>query len=165
MKEKIINMIDSVGVFETAKYFGGVQELVNLSKTQSGLYNLVMSHLGGSWTLQSNKHSEVLFDFTTINYDFVDEDIIDIIVDLKVDFGGLINDQRKDIILWLLTEANEFEGIIELNDDTLNDVAHKGLSITHVNGGRLPRWFYEQVSDNNHNIISSKEGFDLYWSK
>ena len=168
MKEKIINMINSVGVFETAKYFGGVQELINLSKTQSGLYNLVMSHLGGSWTIESNSrvYDDILFDFTILDYDEIDEDIVEFLVDLHVDFGRLNQEEQNTLMLWIVLEATEFNGIVEVNDRRLDDYDNKGLSIRLINGTKIPGWIGEEVTHGDPSYLPSyEEGVHLYWSK
>jgi len=168
MKEKIINMINSVGVFETAKYFGGVKELIELSKTQSGLYNLVMSHLGGVWTIESNSriYDDILFEFTILDYDKIDEDIVEFLVDLNVNFGSLNQEERNTLMLWIVLEATEFNGIVEVNDETLDDYVNKGLSIRFINGKKIPGWIGEEVTHGDPSYLPSYEqGVHLYWSK
>jgi hypothetical protein len=168
MKEKIINMIDSVGIFETAKYFGGVKGLIELSKKQSGLYNLVMSHLGGAWTIESNSrlYKDIIFNFTILDFDELDEDIVEFLVDLHVDFSNLNQEERNTFMLWIVLEATEFEGFVEPNDETLNNYYNKGLSIRYINGNKVPEWVGQEVTMGDPETLPSPiKGFELYWSK
>jgi hypothetical protein len=165
MKEKIINMINSVGVFETAKYFGGVQELINLSKTQSGLYNLVMSHLGGAWTIESPsyRYDNMTLYFTILDYDEIDEDIVEFLVDLRVNFGNLSQEERNTLMLWIVLEAIEFNGIVEVDDETLNNYYNRGLSIRFINGKKIPEWIGQEATMGDSETLPKPiTGFELY---
>ena len=161
-------MIDSVGIFETAKYFGGVKGLIELSKKQSGLYNLVMSHLGGAWTIESTTrlYEDIIFDFTILDFDEVEVNIVELLVDLHVDFGNLSQEDRNTYMLWIVLEATEFNGFVEPNDEALNDYENKGLSIRFINGKKIPEWIGQEATMGDSETLPSPiKGFELYWSK
>lgn len=161
MKDKIINMINSVGVFDTAKYFGGIQALKTLTKDSQELSKIIDKETKGKWILGFSFGFEGFYRFNFEIMDFVidDEIFLTLIVNLKLNFKNLTNREIEDLKIYLIASALDIDGDIEVNSTDLDKYTHKMIYIKNING--------ELVSDSLHGraeeggIISHNEALEL----
>lgn len=160
MKEKIINMINSVGVFDTAKYFGGLQTLKNLTKDSQELSKIIDEETKGKWIL-AFYDSEGFYRFNFEIMDFVidDEIFLSLIVNLKLNFKNLTNREIEDLKIYLIATALDIDGDIEVKSKDLDNYTHKMIYIKNINGDSVSDSLHERAEEGG--VISHSEALKL----
>ena len=133
--ETLIKMIDDGDdIFDVAKYFGGVEEMLKSTKKYPYLQGLIQTKLGGSLLCSVPDEDEVMVPFTL---DFIITDLED------VDFDGVSHyNATVDIIIPELTEGKDMQILLTWFEDYLSDL---GAEVGSFNDRKLNNkmiWIY-----------------------
>jgi len=98
MREKIYKIIEKVGPFKAATYFGGVEKFLKLLETIPGT-DSIKEQFKGSCSVSyigEESYPDAYFDFYILDYDIMDDDFVELIVDMKVDFSNLSGEEISE---------------------------------------------------------------------
>lgn len=151
MREKIYKIIEKVGPFKAATYFGGVKRFLKLLKEIPGT-DSVAEHFVGSCGVSHSQYPEAMFDFTILDVDRQDSQFGELTVDMLVDFSNLSGEEIYNLKQWMGAVADDF--MFDTYDLDESIPTHVNLVIKSFNG-RPYNWpGYEGV-------ISDDEAFEL----
>lgn len=151
MREKIYKIIEKVGPYKAATYFGGVERFLKLLKEIPGT-DSVAEHFVGSCGVSHSQYPEAMFDFTILDLDKQDSQFGELTVDMLVDFSNLSGEEIYNLKQWMGAVADDF--MFDTYDLDESIPTHVNLVIKSFNG-RPYNWpGYEGV-------ISDDEAFEL----
>lgn len=151
MREKIYKIIEKVGPYKAATYFGGVKRFLNLLKEIPGT-DSVAEHFVGSCGVSHSQYPEAMFDFIILDLDKQDSQFGELTVDMLVDFSNLSGEEIYNLKQWMGAVADDF--MFDTYDLDESIPTHVNLVIKSFNG-RPYNWpGYEDV-------ISDDEAFEL----
>ena len=151
MREKIYKIIEKVGPYKAATYFGGVERFLKLLKEIPGT-DSVAEHFVGSCGVSHSQYPEAMFDFTILDVDRQDSQFGELTVDMLVDFSNLSGEEIYNLKQWMGAVADDF--MFDTYDLDESIPTHVNLVIKSFNG-RPYNWpGYEGV-------ISDDEAFEL----
>jgi len=151
MREKIYKLIEKVGPYKTATYFGGVERFLNLLKEIPGT-DSVAEHFVGSCGVSHSQYPEAMFDFTILDVDRQDSEFGELTVDMLVDFSNLSGKEIYKLKQWMGAVADDF--MFDTYDLDKSIPIHVNLVIKSFNGRPYDWPGYEGV-------ISDDEAFEL----
>lgn len=150
MVEKINKLIEKFGLSQAIKMLGGFHKFKQIIDDNPEL-NHHLDKLKGSCSV-STMGPDAYFNFNILDYDIMDEDFVELIVDMIIDFKNLSGDEIYELKQWIGAVADDHG--FEIYDIDLVIPTHQNLFIKSFNG-RLYDWpGYEDV-------ISDEEAFDL----
>jgi hypothetical protein len=154
VSETIISMMDKgQDIFDIAKYFGGIDELLDITKKYPYLQAMVQSKLGGYLYCSASDEDEIMIPFELpfiiTELQVLDEEMPDHYdATVNVIIPELTEDKEKQILLsWLfdyLTDMGSEVG--SFNDDKLNN-KKIWIYVTKINGMRFTPIAQMSVSD------------------
>ena len=151
MREKIYKIIEKVGPFKAATYFGGVQKFLKLLEAIPGT-DSVAEHFVGSCGVSHSQYPEAMFDFTILDLDKQDSQFGELTVDMLVDFSNLSGEEIYNLKQWMGAVADDF--MFDTYDLDESIPTHVNLVIKSFNGKPYNWPGYEDV-------ISDDEAFEL----
>ena len=151
MREKIYKIIEKVGPYKAATYFGGVKRFLNLLKEIPGT-DSVAEHFVGSCGVSHSQYPEAMFDFTILDVDRQDSQFGELTVDMLVDFSNLSGEEIYNLKQWMGAVADDF--MFDTYDLDESIPTHVNLVIKSFNGKPYNWPGYEDV-------ISDDEAFEL----
>lgn len=151
MREKIYKIIEKVGPFKAATYFGGVQKFLKLLEEIPGT-DSVAEHFVGSCGVSHSQYPEAMFDFTILDVDRQDSQFGELTVDMLVDFSNLSGEEIYNLKQWMGAVADDF--MFDTYDLDESIPTHVNLVIKSFNGKPYNWPGYEDV-------ISDDEAFEL----
>ena len=157
MREKIYKIIEKVGPFKAAKYFGGVEKFLKLLETIPGL-DSIKEQFKGSCSVSyigEESYPDAYFDFYILDYDIMDDDFVELIVDMKVDFSNLSGEEIDELKKWIGAVANDHG--IEIYD-VENLPSHQNLYIKSFNGKPYTWPGYDVIDDDEAFELLDKTG-------
>ncbi len=150
MVEKFHKIVEKVGLYKAIKLFGGFQKFKEIVESQPELTQY-LDELKGSCSVSLVNTPDAYFDFYILDYDIMDEDFVELIVDLKVDFKNLSGEEIYQLKQWIGAVADDHGFEIY---DVGNLPSHQNLFIKSFNG-RPYNWpGYDDV-------ISDQEAIEL----
>ena len=150
MVEKINNLIEKFGISQAVKMLGGFYKFKKLVEDNPEL-NHYLDNFKGSCSV-STMGPDAYFNFNILDYDIMDEDFVELIVDMIIDFKNLSGDEIYELKQWFGAVADDHG--FEIYDIDLEIPSHQNLFIKSFNG-RLYDWpGYEDM-------ISDEEAFGL----
>ena len=133
--ESLIKMIDSGrDILEISKFFGGTQELLNITKKYPYLYSMIETKLGGTLYCSAEGDDEVMIPF---ELPFVLVDLEELDMDNMNHYNASVN-----IIIPELTEGKEMRMLFTWLYDYLSDM---GAEVGSFNDSKLNQkmiWIY-----------------------
>ena len=157
MREKIYKIIEKVGPFKAAKYFGGVEKFLKLLETIPGL-DSIKEQFKGSCSVSyigEESYPDAYFDFHILDYDIMDDDFVELIVDIKVDFSNLSGEEISELKKWIGAVANDHGFDIY---DVENLPSHQNLYIKSFNGKPYTWPGYDVIDDDEAFELLDKTG-------
>lgn len=151
MREKIYKIIEKVGPYKAATYFGGVKRFLNLLKEIPGT-DSVAEHFVGSCGVSHSQYPEAMFDFIILDLDKQDSQFGELTVDMLVDFSNLSGEEIYNLKQWMGAVADDF--MFDTYDLDESIPTHVNLVIKSFNGKPYNWPGYEDV-------ISDDEAFEL----
>ena len=151
MREKIYKIIEKVGPYKAATYFGGVERFLKLLKEIPGT-DSVAEHFVGSCGVSHSQYPEAMFDFTILDVDRQDSQFGELTVDMLVDFSNLSGEEIYKLKQWMGAVADDF--MFDTYDLDESIPTHVNLVIKSFNGKPYNWPGYEGV-------ISDDEAFEL----
>lgn len=151
MREKIYKIIEKVGPFKAATYFGGVEKFLKLIKAIPGT-DSVVEHFIGTCGVSHSQYPEAMFNFIILDTDRQDDHFGELTVDMLVDFSNLSGDEIYSLKQWMGAVADDFG--FETYDLDESITTHVNLVIKSFNGKPYtwPGW---------EDVISDDEAFEL----
>ena len=151
MVEKINNLIDKFGVTQSIKMLGGFHKFKEIVDNNPQLSHH-LNNLKGSCSVSLVNTPDAYFDFHILDYDIMDEEFVELIVDMIVDFKNLSGEEIHNLKQWIGAVADDHG--FEIYDIDLDVPNHKNLFIKSFNG-RPYNWpGYDDV-------ISDQEAIEL----
>ena len=157
MREKIYKIIEKVGPFKAATYFGGVEKFLKLLETIPGL-DSIKEQFKGSCSVSyigEESYPDAYFDFYILDYDIMDDDFVELIVDMKVDFSNLSGEEISELKKWIGAVANDHGFDIY---DVENLPSHQNLYIKSFNGKPYTWPGYDVIDDDEAFELLDKTG-------
>lgn len=151
MREKIYKIIEKVGPFKAATYFGGVEKFLKLLEAIPGT-DSVAEHFVGTCGVSHSQYPEAMFDFTILDLDKQDSEFGELTVDMLVDFSNLSGEEIYNLKQWMGAVADDF--MFDTYDLDKSIPTHVNLVIKSFNGKPYNWPGYEDV-------ISDDEAFEL----
>jgi hypothetical protein len=149
MIKKIKLLIEKEGLFQSIKMLGGLEAFKRIVEKYPELSHY-LDEMKGSCSV-TTMGPDAHFDFYILDYDIMDEDFVELIVDMEIDFKNLSGDEIYELKQWIGAVADDHGFEIY---DVENLPSHQNLFIKSFNG-RLYDWpGYEDV-------ISDEEAFEL----
>lgn len=167
MSNNIVDFIKKQGnIFDAAKYFGGFDKLLELTKDNDELQSFIKNNSKGwfSFKVSGNYYK---FDFHILNYEMesVENDTVHIVlfVDLIVDYPNLSDEELLMIGKW----ASEY-----CEDGSLHTVstqkyiidegtyAYYLVRVNKINGKDVP-WIPRELLDDSQVVVPDKTVEDL----
>jgi hypothetical protein len=137
VSETIISMMDKgQDIFDIAKYFGGIGELMNITKKYPYLQSMIQTKLGGQLHCSAEGEDEVMIPFSL---DFILTELEELDVDDFYHYNANV-----DVIIPELTESKEIQMLSTWLDDYLSDL---GAEVGSFNDGKLNEkmiWVYAE---------------------
>ncbi len=172
MSNNIIDFIKKQDdIFTSAKYFGGMSKLLELSKDNKELTDYIESKSKGSIIIKGYEYKEkVEFNYYLLDFqleDIDDDDYnhshVDLIVNLIVDYDNLSKEELLTIGKWAaeycedgtLYEVYPPKGLFP--DDT---VIYYMVAVKEINGEPVP-WKMYHLLDNLENTVPDSKAFEL----
>ena len=150
MVEKLKKLIEKFGLWESIKSIGGFGIFLEIVDKHPQL-RPYLDELKGSCSV-STMGPVAYFNFYILDYDIMDEDFVELIVDMIIDFKNLSGDEIYELKQWFGAVADDHG--FEIYDIDLEIPEMRNLFIKSFNG-RLYDWpGYEDM-------ISDEEAFDL----
>ena len=150
MVEKFHKIVEKVGLYKAIKLFGGFQKFKEIVESQPELTQY-LDELKGSCSVSLVNTPDAYFDFYILDYDIMDEDFVELIVDMTVDFKNLSGEEIYQLKQWIGAVADDHGFEIY---DIENLPSHRNLFIKSFNG-RPYNWpGYDDV-------ISDQEAIEL----
>lgn len=152
-EKKIYKLIEKVGPFKTAMYFGGVEKFLKLLESIPGT-DSIKEQFKGSCSVSyigDESYPDAYFDFYILDYNIMDDDFVELIVDMKVDFSNLSGEEIYNLKQWMGVVADDIGFEIY---DVENLPSHQYLFIKSFNGKPYTWPGYDDV-------ISDEEVFEL----
>jgi hypothetical protein len=151
MVEKINNLIEKFGLSQAIKMLGGFYKFKQVVDDNPELGHH-LGNLKGSCSVSQRRFPDAFFYFNILDYDIMDEEFVEIIVDMIVDFKNLSGEEIYLLKQWIGAVADDHG--FEIYDIDLEIPSHQNLFIKSFNG-RPYNWpGYEDV-------ISDEEAFGL----
>lgn len=152
MVDKINNLIEKFGLSQTIKLLGGFHKFKEIVDNNPQLSNH-LDKLKGSCSVTHDGYPDAYFDFYILDYDIIDEQFAELIVDMVVDFTNLSGEEIYDLKEWFGVVADDHG--FEIYDIDLDIPEFQNLFIKSFNG-RPYNWAgYDGV-------ISDEEAFELF---
>lgn len=161
---EIINFIKTQGSFYgAARYFGGVDALINLSEKSPDLKKYIDELLKGTLVFRSQTSRKIYrFKFNVLSVDTENEDGINfLMVTLNLNLkSSLINDLGYIYIAkWVETYCEDMAVDYEFNDQYLNSFRNKSGRIATVNGMKInwdePPSYREVLEDSFEELVEA----------
>lgn len=155
MVERFKFLVNKFGLMEAIKSIGGVSTFREIVENHPELKPFLegfkgscsVSYIGD---LLKESYPDAYFDFYILDYDIMDEDFVELIVDMTVDFKNLSGEEIYQLKQWIGAIAYNHEFEIY---DVENLPIHKNLFIKSFNG--------KPYSFPGYDIIDDEEAFEL----
>ncbi len=106
MVEKISNLIDKFGLTQSIKMLGGFNKFKEIVDNNPQL-NHHLNKLKGSCSVSTEGSPDAYFDFYILDYDIIDDDFVELIVDMIVDFKNLSGEEIYNLKQWIGAVADD----------------------------------------------------------
>ena len=150
MVEKIKYLIKKFGLFQGIQMLRGINRFREIVAEYPELTYL-LDELKGSCSVSHQSYPDAFFDFYILDYDIMDEDFVELIVDMEIDFKNLSGDEIYELKQWIGAVADDHGFEIY---DVENLPSHQNLFIKSFNRREYDWPGYEDV-------ISDEEAFEL----
>jgi hypothetical protein len=151
MVEKINNLIEKFGLSQAIKMLGGFYKFKQVVEDNPELGHH-LGNLKGSCSVSQRRFPDAFFDFNILDYDIMDEEFVELIVDMEVDFKNLSGEEIYLLKQWVGAVADDHG--FEIYDIDLEIPSHQNLFIKSFNGRPYDWPGYDDV-------ISDEEAFGL----
>jgi len=154
MIKKIKDLIEKEGLFQSIKMLGGFKAFKRIVEKYPELSHY-LDELKGSCSVSyaaSARHPDAYFDFYIMDYDIMDGDFVELIVDMIVDFKNLSGEEIFNLKQWFGAVADDHG--FEIYDIDLEIPTHQNLFIKSFNG-KSYSWAANVLE------ISDNEAFEL----
>ena len=162
--ENIISMLDKgQSVFDVAKFFGGVHDLLNVTKKYPYLYAMIQTKLGGSMDCSAEDEDKEMVMFS-LNFILTDLEAIDVddynhynaTVDVIIPEIQKSPALMQMLLTWLDDYLSDMGAEVgSFNDNNLNDKmiwiyaeSINGKSFENINGGVTDEEVLRIIPDN-----------------
>lgn len=146
MVEKVNALIKDMGLFSTINFFGGMEQFREMVINNPELKPF-LDELRGSCSVSyigEESYPDAYFDFYILGYDIIDEDFVELIVDMKVDFSNLSGEEIYDLKKWFGAVADDHGFEIY---DVENLPSHQNIYIKSFNGKPYTWPGYDIIDD------------------
>jgi len=157
MVEKVKALIKDMGLFSTINFFGGMEQFREMVINNPELKPF-LDELRGSCSVSyigEESYPDAYFDFYILDYDIMDDDFVELIVDMKVDFSNLSGEEISELKKWIGAVANDHGFDIY---DVENLPSHQNLYIKSFNGKPYTWPDYDVIDDNEAFELLDKTG-------
>ena len=154
MIKKIKDLIEKEGLFQSIKMLGGFKTFKRIVEKYPELSHY-LDELKGSCSVSyaaSARHPDAYFDFYIMDYDIMDGDFVELIVDMIVDFKNLSGEEIFNLKQWFGAVADDHG--FEIYDIDLEIPTYQNLFIKSFNG-KSYSWAANVLE------ISDDEAFEL----
>ena len=131
MIEKFELLVKNVGVLEAIKMMGGFNTFKEIAENNPQ-FRPYLDKLKGSCSVSLVNTPDAYFDFYIMDYDIMDEQFVELIVDMIVDFNNLSGEEIYQLKQWFGAVADDHG--FEIYDIDLDVPYHKNLFIKSFNG-------------------------------
>jgi hypothetical protein len=147
--ETLVKMIDEDGIFDVAKYFGGIEKMLKLSEKYPYLQSLIKTKLGGVLYCSVPNEDEIMIPFELpfimTELESIDDD------DDSNSYNATV-----DIIIPELTEKKDMQILMTWLEDYLSDM---GAEVGSFNDGKLnQKWIWVYADKINDMTFESLRG-------
>ena len=167
MSNNIIDFIKKQGnIFDTSKYFGGIDKLRELAKSNNELKTFLEDNSKGWFSFKANGKN-YKFDFYTLDYFMEDENDdavhLTLYVDLIINYPNLNDEELLTIGKWVAeyTEDGSLHTVSEpknLIDE--ESYAFYMVQVDKINGKDVP-WIPSKLLDDTELVVPDKTVEDL----
>ena len=157
MVEKVKALIKDMGLFSTINFFGGMEQFREMVINNPELKPF-LDELRGSCSVSyigEESYPDAYFDFYILDYDIMDDDFVELIVDMKVDFSNLSGEEIDELKKWIGAVANDHG--IEIYD-VENLPSHQNLYVKSFNGKPYTWPGYDVIDDDEAFELLDKTG-------
>jgi hypothetical protein len=151
MVEKINNLIEKFGLSQSIKMLGGFHKFKEIVDNNPQL-NHHLNNLKGSCSVSLVNTPDAYFDFYIMDYDIMDGEFVELIVDMIVNFNNLSGEEIYQLKQWFGAVADDHG--FEIYDIDLKIPTHQNLFIKSFNGRPYTFEGYED-------FISDEEAIEL----
>jgi hypothetical protein len=156
MVEKINNLIDKFGLTQAIKMLGGFHKFKEIVDNNPQLSHH-LNNLKGSCSVSLVNTPDAYFDFYIMDYDIMDGEFVELIVDMIVNFNNLSGEEIYQLKQWFGAVADDHG--FEIYDIDLKIPTHQNLYIKSFNGRPYTFEGYEDfISDDEAIELLDKTG-------
>jgi hypothetical protein len=156
MVERFKFLVNKFGLMEAIKSIGGVSTFREIVENHPELKPFLegfkgscsVSYIGD---LLKESYPDAYFDFYILDYDIIDVDFVELIVDMKVDFSNLSGEEIYKLKNWFGAVADDHG--FEIYDIDLDVPYNRNLFIKSFNG--------KPYTWPGYDIIDDEEAFEL----
>jgi hypothetical protein len=138
MNNEIVRFIEKQdSIFSAAKYFGGMEKLKELSKTNKELSSLIDYSTKGKLFFKSDDGKNYKFSFHVKDFhaDDTEEEHLYVIIDLIIPGN---NNYQEKIAIWVDSYCEDGRPEYHFNDSNLNKFMYTMGRVDSVNGVKIP---------------------------
>lgn len=133
----LLEEINENGLFEIAKYYGGVKEIIKLTKDNPLVSKVIHDLTHGEWVLPrygKNHPNGYRIPFTIESYEEMMAESVELTVDLDINLSNLSDIEKNRLKQFLVELAQDYEGHIEVNNDEISEYYNQGLYLKKIGG-------------------------------
>ena len=156
MIEIFKNLVKNVGVLEAIKMMGGFDTFREIAENNPQ-FRPYLDELKGSCSVSLVNTPDAYFDFYIMDYDIMDGEFVELIVDMIVNFNNLSGEEIYQLKQWFGAVADDHG--FEIYDIDLKIPTHQNLYIKSFNGRPYTFEGYEDfISDDEAIELLDKTG-------
>jgi len=106
MVEKFHKIVEKVGLYKAIKLFGGFKKFKKFVESQPELTQY-LDEFKGSCSVSLVNTPDAYFNYNILDYDIMDEDFAELIVDMEVDFKNLSGEEIYQLKQWIGAVADD----------------------------------------------------------
>ena len=131
MVEKFHKIVEKVGLYKAIKLFGGFKKFKKFVESQPELTQY-LDEFKGSCSVSLVNNPDAHFNFDILDYEVMDGEFVELIVDMIVDFNNLSGEEIYQLKQWFGAVADDHG--FEIYDIDLDVPYHRKLFIKSFNG-------------------------------
>lgn len=157
MKDNLKKFIKKHGVFDAAKYFGGMKKMREIARKETEVMDLIERETSGYLEFTDDEYGEsVKINFSVLNFDLdetIDEHLF-VVIDLR-----LKNQKhQEELAIWVDSYCEDGRPDYHFMNKKLNSIPFVMGSVYSVNGVKIPQG---SRLEGKNEIISDEEAMKL----
>lgn len=156
MKDNLKKFIVKHGVFDAAKFFGGMKKMREIAKNEPKVMDLIERETSGHLEFTDDENGDsVKINFSVLNFDI--DDTVDEHLFVAIDLRLKNEKHQKELAIWVDSYCEDGRPEYQFMNKELNSVPFVMGSVYSVNGVKIPK----SPLEGENKIISDDEAIEL----